>query len=130
MIVESGHIKYAMSHPEVRELRKSNLPCHLLLAYYRCILSATRLVFFQIYSRYQRFITSKTFLIGSKTSRQNWSKKTYIVYSRTNFHQYRFIALRDTQNSILVLKYTDINWWSDIILTWFPLRSVNCIANT
>ena len=59
MIVESGQVNHAMSHPEVRKLRKSVLPCHLLSAYNRCKLSATRLVvFFQIYSRKHMFIAS------------------------------------------------------------------------
>ena len=39
MILESGHMNCAMSHPEVRELRKSVLACHLLSAYNRYILS-------------------------------------------------------------------------------------------
>ena len=42
MIVETGHINCAMSHAEVRELRKSVLLCHLFSAYNRYILSATR----------------------------------------------------------------------------------------
>ena len=33
VIVESGLINCAMSQAEVRELRKSVLPCHLLSAY-------------------------------------------------------------------------------------------------
>ena len=40
MIAESGHINCAMSRTEVRELRKSVLPCLLLLAYNRFVLSA------------------------------------------------------------------------------------------
>ena len=42
MIVESGHINDAISHPNVGELRKRVLPFHLLLAYNVYILSATR----------------------------------------------------------------------------------------
>ena len=48
MIVESGHINCAMPHPEVRELRKSVLLCHMFSAHNRYILSATRSA---VYSR-------------------------------------------------------------------------------
>ena len=59
MIVDSGHINCAMSQSEVRELHKSVLSCHLLSAYNWYILSAIKLiVFFQLYSRKNRFITS------------------------------------------------------------------------
>ena len=58
MIVESGHTNCGMSKPEVRDLRRSVPPFHLL-GYNRYILSATQLVvFFQLYSRKHRFITS------------------------------------------------------------------------
>ena len=42
MIIDSGHINCVMSHPEVLELHESVLPCHLLSAYNRYIMSATR----------------------------------------------------------------------------------------
>ena len=63
MIVESGHTNCAMSHPEVKELRKSVLPCHLLSAYNRYILSATQLTTYL-----KKYVLSHHLLIASTSN--------------------------------------------------------------